>query len=242
MSGTHSYLWVPHMLRGRASYRDCVSDAARAAQLQHDDYVIHNAPSLEHSGCFPEHRWITVPPYRKLRLGTPNLPIPRNYNARSHPGFGRVVTCSKDVSIALRRETNPRQRNGIDQFLDRRINVHRRPDGLPRWGSQNRARSLTEILADLWRCNNNGPDEQRVRLLMDQMVRAGGFLATGHRIQRLRLVALLAVAHRAGQDAVSVLRPSTRRRERLQRGERPLLRLQRHPRRADYRRTKRCPS
>ena len=101
MTGTRSFLLCPPMLRVRASHRDCVHDAAWAAQLQYD-YVVHNAPSLEHCGCFPEYRWITMPPYRELRLGTPNLPIPRNYSARSHPGFGRAVACSRDVSVALR--------------------------------------------------------------------------------------------------------------------------------------------
>eukprot|EP00959_Pyramimonas_sp_CCMP1952_P069112 1442731-Pyramimonas_sp.AAC.1 len=65
----HQY--VPPPLRGTSAPNgmECVVDNDWAFQLAFDDCVIAHAPDIAQSGCFPEWKWISLPPYEETRYG-----------------------------------------------------------------------------------------------------------------------------------------------------------------------------
>ena len=117
----YNFTWFPESMRGQDDKTiDCHAIAEYRASLADDDLVIRNAPSLELSGQFSGFDWITIQPHDSpWRLG-PRLPIPDNYSADRHPGWG-----NRDMSGSLCRllRHDKRHANGIDEFLDRRVNL-----------------------------------------------------------------------------------------------------------------------
>eukprot|EP00959_Pyramimonas_sp_CCMP1952_P249055 5206215-Pyramimonas_sp.AAC.1 len=47
----------------------CLQDDDWASQLTYDDCVIAHAPGIVQSGCFPEWKWISLPPCDEVRYG-----------------------------------------------------------------------------------------------------------------------------------------------------------------------------
>eukprot|EP00959_Pyramimonas_sp_CCMP1952_P093688 1960363-Pyramimonas_sp.AAC.1 len=52
----------------------CITDRDWSAQLDYDDCVITHAPDLDHFGCFPEYKWISLPPCKETPRG-PDLAL-----------------------------------------------------------------------------------------------------------------------------------------------------------------------
>eukprot|EP00959_Pyramimonas_sp_CCMP1952_P016999 361076-Pyramimonas_sp.AAC.1 len=53
---------VPPLLRGTnvPGGIESTTDQIWEAQMNYDDHVLAHAPDLDHSGCFPEYKWISL--------------------------------------------------------------------------------------------------------------------------------------------------------------------------------------
>eukprot|EP00959_Pyramimonas_sp_CCMP1952_P138816 2905589-Pyramimonas_sp.AAC.1 len=109
---------VPPPLRGTSAPGgiECTTDQVWAAQLNYDDHVITDAPDLDHSGCSPEYKWISLPPYNDMAYGPELILI-------EYLGDNKFM--SKDISTMLRHASHSKNFS-INQLTDRRINLWRR--------------------------------------------------------------------------------------------------------------------
>eukprot|EP00959_Pyramimonas_sp_CCMP1952_P045137 942773-Pyramimonas_sp.AAC.1 len=65
------YPWVPSPVRGHPPHVACTTDDDYIERLQHVDYMIAQAPDLQHSGRFPEYEWVTLYNTKTKHLGHP---------------------------------------------------------------------------------------------------------------------------------------------------------------------------
>ena len=158
----YPHLWVPKPMRGQdnGQPQDSMTNTISCDLcmdyyygLKNDDYVIRNAPSLEQSGWFPDHSWLTIQPYFGQRLG-PALPLPWRFNPMDDDEWGCGADMSRSLTQILRHDQ--KLLNGLDHFLDRRVNVWPHNNDV-RDMVHNRSKSLLECLTYQWRNWNRGP-------------------------------------------------------------------------------------
>eukprot|EP00959_Pyramimonas_sp_CCMP1952_P133773 2797512-Pyramimonas_sp.AAC.1 len=89
---------------------ECLRDDDWACQVAYDDCVITHAPDIAQSGCFPEWKWMSLPPYDQTRYGPELFTDER---------LGCPTYMSNDITTMLR-HANHNNPFHIDQFTDRR--------------------------------------------------------------------------------------------------------------------------
>eukprot|EP00959_Pyramimonas_sp_CCMP1952_P299995 6274722-Pyramimonas_sp.AAC.1 len=87
--------YAPPPLRGTnaPNAMDCLKNDDWACQLAYDDCVITHAPDIAQSGCFPEWKWMSLPPYDQTRYGPVLL---------TDEWLGCPTYMSKDIATMLR--------------------------------------------------------------------------------------------------------------------------------------------
>eukprot|EP00959_Pyramimonas_sp_CCMP1952_P441498 9242655-Pyramimonas_sp.AAC.1 len=91
---------------------DCIMNDDWASQSACDDCVITHAPDIAQSGCFPQWKWMSLPPCDQIRYGPDLL---------AQEWLGDPTFLSKDITTMLR-HANHKKPFHIDKLTDRRVN------------------------------------------------------------------------------------------------------------------------
>ncbi|CAK0907866.1 unnamed protein product, partial [Prorocentrum cordatum] len=159
--------WVFPILRGRGQYESRKTIEDYKQSLYCEDYVIKRAPDLQNSGCFPGYTWIALCNVTTKQLGLPLLAGSQypGHTMRSPQRFSNEA-----LPTALRHDNSGR--NGLDQFLDRRVNIWQL-EHVDTWAVANHHKSFSHIVSEVFTRDDHGPDRNAVHAHVHQADRAG---------------------------------------------------------------------